>query len=265
MRRDARDRTGRVSTREGYDEPSVFTAASLLREARRQRGLQDVAMPAVCLLDPDGDLTRYLHASGRAVPDRNWACYHTKLSRFHLADREIGIVPFTVGAPFAVLVAEELAASGCRLVINLTSAGRIAAPPGLAAFVVIERALRDEGTSIHYRPAARWSHLRSTIRDRLAGLVVPGAPPVLFGSTWTTDAPFRETARAVEAHRAEGILGVEMEAAALYAYADATDARVLCLAHLTNELGSEGDFEKGASGGAVDALAILGALLGRLT
>jgi hypothetical protein len=135
----------------------------------------------------------------------------------------------------------------------------------LAAFVVIEQALRDEGTSLHYLPASRWSYLSADIRDRLADLVVPGAPPILHGSTWTTDAPFRETARDVARHRAAGILGVEMEAAALYAYAEATGNAVLCLAHLTNELGSEGDFEKGASDGAEDALQVIEAVLHRLT
>jgi uridine phosphorylase len=247
-----------------HHEPSVFSASNLLREARRQRGLADVEVPAVCILDPDGDLQRYLHATGSAKADENWACYHTTLSRFTVAGREIGIVPFTVGAPFAVLVAEELAASGCGLVINLTSAGRIAAPTGLAAFVVIERALRDEGTSLHYLPASPWSDLRADTRERLAKLVVPGAPPILYGSTWTTDAPFRETAADVARHRDAGILGVEMEAAALYAYAEATGNAVLCLAHLTNELGGQGDFEKGASDGAEDALRVIEAVLRRL-
>jgi uridine phosphorylase len=248
-----------------HDEPSVFTASNLLREARRQRELIEIVAPAVCILDPDGDLSRYLVAAGIARADASWACYHTTLSRFALAGGEVGIVPFTVGAPFAVLVAEELAASGCQLVINLTSAGRIAAPTGPAAFVLIERALRDEGTSLHYLPAARWSHLRADIRERLVDLVVADAPPLLRGSTWTTDAPFRETARDVAQHRAAGILGVEMEAAALYAYAEATGNTVLCLAHLTNELGGAGDFEKGASDGAEDALRILDAVLRRLT
>jgi uridine phosphorylase len=248
-----------------HGEPSVFTASNLLREARRQRGLSERRVPPVCILDPDGDLARYVHETAGGQIDASWACYHTTLSRFALADQEIGIVPFTVGAPFAVLVAEELMATGCRLLINLTSAGRIAAPAGLAAFVVIERALRDEGTSFHYLPASRWSELRMDIRDALADLRVPGAPPLLHGSTWTTDAPFRETASDVSRHRAAGVLGVEMEAAALYAFAEAGGHSVLCLAHLTNELGGEGDFEKGASDGAEDALRVVEAVVRRLT
>ncbi|HWE20798.1 MAG TPA: hypothetical protein VG758_27105 [Hyphomicrobiaceae bacterium] len=45
---------------------------------------------------------------------------------------ELGFIGFAVGAPFAVLVAEQLFASGCQLLISMTSAGRLAevrAPP----------------------------------------------------------------------------------------------------------------------------------------
>jgi hypothetical protein len=50
--------------------------------------------------------------------------------------REYGIVGCAVGAAFAVLIAEELFASGCRLLISVTSAGQIApllAPPYFVA------------------------------------------------------------------------------------------------------------------------------------
>ena len=54
-----------------------------------------------------------------------------------------------------------------------------------------------------------------------------------------------------------------MEAAALYTFARATGARVLCLAHVTNTMGlTEEDFEKGAAAGATDALEVLEAILG---
>jgi uridine phosphorylase len=130
--------------------------------------------------------------------------------------------------------------------------------------MVIERALRDEGTSYHYLPPARWSNLRPDLRERLATLQIPDGPPVVHGSTWTTDAPFRETAPDITRHRSAGVLAVEMEAAALYAFAQATGNAVICLAHLTNELGSEGDFEKGAADGAEGALRVLDAILCRV-
>ncbi len=81
---------------------------------------------------------------------------------------------------------------------------------------------------------------------------------ILVGPSWTTDAPFRETAEAIEAARAKGVLAVEMEAAALYTFARARGKAVLCLAHVTNTMGqAERDFEKGESDGTTDALKVL--------
>ena len=81
------------------------------------------------------------------------------------------------------------------------------------------------------------------------------------GATWTTDAPFRETAEAVAAMRTKGLLAVEMEAAALYAFASARNKPVICFAYVTNQMARvEGDFEKGEADGAVDALRIVAAV-----
>jgi nucleoside phosphorylase len=81
------------------------------------------------------------------------------------------------------------------------------------------------------------------------------------GSTWTTDAPFRETAQTIAARQREGILAVEMEAAALYAFACALSRPVICLAHVTNRLGCiDGDFEKGESNGARSSIGLVKAV-----
>ena len=80
--------------------------------------------------------------------------------------------------------------------------------------------------------------------------------PVQQGATWTTDAPFRETTFAVAQAQAAGIIAVEMEAAALYAFAQARQQPVVCFAHVTNQMGTvANDFEKGHADGAHDALA----------
>ncbi|HZM80637.1 MAG TPA: nucleoside phosphorylase [Candidatus Limnocylindrales bacterium] len=248
-----------------YTAPSLFSPANLLREARRQRNLPDVAVPRVGLLDPDGDIVRYLAASGRGRPHPGWACYHTQMWTVELDDIEIGVVGLAVGAPFAVLVAEQLAASGTELVISITSAGQICPVEKLPCFVLIDRALRDEGTSSHYQPPARWSQLDSEIRSRLDGAFDHLVEPVLSGASWTTDAPYRETATAIAAAEADGIVCVEMEAAALYAYATARQRRIVCLAHITNTMATQGDdFEKGADNGAHDALAVAHAIAAAL-
>jgi len=130
--------------------PSVFAPATLLREARRQKGLGTSEVPHVCILDPDGDLVRQLRRTGAAKPFPNWPCYHTELDTFDVRGQPVGIVGRVVGASFAVLVAEELFASGCQLLVSLTSAGQIVPAGEPPYFVVIDLSLRDEGTSYHY-------------------------------------------------------------------------------------------------------------------
>jgi hypothetical protein len=125
-----------------YLAPSVFEPENLLREARRQRGLVELPVPAVCLLDPDGDIVRYLKRSGRGHQHEGWACYHTEMWIIDVDGLEIGVVGMAVGAPFAVLVAEQLAVSGARLTISVTSAGRVATLREPPYFVLIDRAAR---------------------------------------------------------------------------------------------------------------------------
>ena len=184
--------------------PSVFRPAALLREARRQKGLAAVDVPSICILDPDGDIVRRLRHAGQAKPFDAWPCYHTALDTFTLAGQTVGIVGCAVGAPFAVLVAEELFASGCRLLISLTSAGQItpAGPPPY--FVIIERALRDEGTSYHYAAPSEYAEAEPALVAMAAKALGTTGLNVVTGSSWTTDAPFRETAEAIEAARAKG-------------------------------------------------------------
>lgn len=240
-----------------HAEPSVFRPESLLREARRQKGLPAARVPTVCLLDPDGDIARTLRAERRAQRDPTWACYHTDLYRFRLGRRAAGVIACAVGGSFAVLLAEELFASGCELLISVTSAGQIVAKGRPPYFILIEKALRDEGTSYHYLPPSRYSELSPRLRGRLSTALARSSPPVIEGAVWTTDAPFRETETAIAAARREGLLAVEMEAASLYAFARARRKPVVCFAHVTNRLGVEGDFEKGAANGAHDALALV--------
>jgi uridine phosphorylase len=245
--------------------PSVFVPSALLREARRQKSIADVQVPSICLLDPDGDLVRALRRSGDAKRFTGWPCYHSDLDTFTIAGREVGIIGRVVGAPFAVLVAEELFASGCSLLLSLTSAGQIVPSGPPPYFVIIDQALRDEGTSYHYMPASEFAAADPQLVQAASNATSAAGPRVIVGSTWTTDAPFRETAEAIEAARSKGILGVEMEAAALYAFARSADVRILCLAHVSNTMGQDGaDFEKGEADGTSDALAVLSCIIGAL-
>jgi uridine phosphorylase len=162
-----------------------------------------------------------------------------------------------VGAPFAVLVAEELFASGCEALVSISSAGLVASTARPPLFVLVERALRDEGTSYHYLPPARYAEADPALTDAVARALAGTATPLLRGASWTTDAPVRESASVIAGLRAEGILSVEMEAAALLAMGRALGRPVACLAHVTNAMATRpDDFEKGGHDGQKEALEV---------
>src|SRR3990172_303498 len=230
----------------------------MLREARRQKNIPDGSVPKACILDPDGDIVQNLIASGQAQLNPYWACYHTHMYNFTHKGIEFGIVGNAVGASFAVLVAEEMFTCGCELLISMTSAGQIVPKGTPPYFVLIDKALRDEGTSYHYLPPAPFSQIHSKLMECLKGVFEESQPPVFPGAPWTTDAPFRETAEAIAYCCLEGILGVEMEASALYAFAEAKRHPVICFAHITNQMGRvENDFEKGEAQGSQDAIEVI--------
>ena len=251
-----------------YAQDSVFRPENLLREARRQRHLTEVAVPGVCLLDPDGDVVRYLAGPGNGRRHPGWACYHTdmRVTAVPSSDRtqppmEIGVVGNAVGASFAVLVAEQLHASGAGVVISITSAGQLTSLARPPYFVLIRAALRDEGTSTHYLPPSRWAPAPGHLLTAVTAAVPALPETVIPGRSWTTDAPYRETPAAICRARDAGADCVEMESAALYAYAAARGRDVLCLAHVTNTMAVSGDdFEKGQANGALAAIAMTAAI-----
>jgi hypothetical protein len=244
--------------RDDYAAPSVFLPQSLLREARRQKALPESVVPPVCVLDPDGDLVAYARRQFGATQSPHWACYHTQMWEWGSADNRFGIIGFVVGGPFAVLVAEQLFACGCELLISVSSAGQIADIGSPPYYVLIDRALRDEGTSHHYLPPSDYASADPALiaLAREAAATVPAK--VHVGAAWTTDAPYRETEQMIAKRKAQGLLAVEMESAALYAFATARACPVICFAHVSNQLGCvEGDFEKGEGNGAGGSAAVV--------
>jgi hypothetical protein len=247
--------------RRDHRAPSVFRPESLLREARRQKGLAAGSVPPVCLLDPDGDIVAHVRRRHGAERCPQWACYHSAMWRWRAGELDCGIIGHVVGGPFAVLVAEQLFASGCELLINVTSAGQITDVGPPPYYILIERALRDEGTSYHYLPPSSYAAADAGLIALAAEALGRTGHQVHVGDSWTTDAPFRETEEAIASRRRAGILAVEMEAASLYAFAAARARPVVCLAHVSNQLGCvDGDFEKGDGNGAGGSLELVTAL-----
>lgn len=239
-----------------YSEESIFLPENLLREARRQKKLSACNVPKICVLDPDGDIVRYLtkHSARR---DACWACYHSELYNAEYKDFAFGIIGCAVGASYAVLLAEQLFVSGCELLISVTSAGKIN-DAIKSDYLLIKETLRDEGTSYHYLPKEEESKLNPDLLHQLQPLLFDELLSVQAGKSWTTDAPYRETIWAISKAKSLGADTVEMEASALYAFSKVKSKPVVCFAHLTNSMTQpNGDFEKGEENGSLSSLELI--------
>jgi uridine phosphorylase len=132
----------------------------------------------------------------------------------------VGLARLPIGAPAAAIAVEELAARGAELFIGVGTAGAIDERLAVGDLVVCSAALRDEGTSHHYAPPEPFAVPDPGLTARLRAQL-PGAG---HGPSWTTDAPYRETAEEVAKYRAEGVVTVEMEASCLFTVASAVGA-----------------------------------------
>jgi uridine phosphorylase len=141
-----------------------------------------------------------------------------------------------VGAPAAVHHLERAVAAGVREIVVCGGAGALVPGLALGHAVIATGAIRDEGTSFHYASPAPRIEVDREVVGALTALLAERSVPYVAGLTWTTDAPFRETAASVAARRDQGCLTVEMEAAALLAAARFRGARLGLLLYAGDDL-----------------------------
>ena len=239
-------------------EPSAFTALKLMEGVRRARQIPTGKVPAVCILDFDGDLTDWLVREAIANAYAPWACFHTAMFSLELEGMRCGLIARTIGAPYAVLIAEQLHAAGARLIVGLTSAGRVSSDLPLPCLLVATDAIRDEGTSYHYLPPSREVPCPTAIVPLLVQNLLTTGWAVRSGKVWTTDAPYRETEMQLRAWADEGVSAVEMQTAGLFAFGAASGAAVASVAVVSNAVDHPGrQFDTGPQ---EDGLKILASL-----
>jgi uridine phosphorylase len=130
---------------------------------------------------------------------------------------KIGIMTgFGGGSPMTVELAEEFAAMGVQTMILMTWGGILQPDLDPGDIVVIDKAIRDEGTSYHYLPPDKYVNADAVLADELVGAIRARGGKCSRGTTWTTDAPFRETVEEIRQYQSEDVKTVEMESAGLF-------------------------------------------------
>ena len=123
-----------------------------------------------------------------------------------------------IGAPGVSMLLELLIELGVKRFINVGIAGGLQKTSHIGDVVVCTSAIRDEGVSYHYLEDPSVPALPSeSLTDALTQTLERNGIPYTHGSTWTTDAFFRETVGEIQHYQKKGVVTVEMEAAALFA------------------------------------------------
>jgi uridine phosphorylase len=133
---------------------------------------------------------------------------------------------FGVGAPAAVIALEELVAWGAKNFITIGTAGRLQKYLRTGDLIVCDQAIRDEGTSHHYIPHSKYARASPEITDKIKSALNSLRKKYFTGTSWTTDAIYRETVAEARQYQRERVLTVEMEASAMFSVAKFRDVNV---------------------------------------
>jgi len=126
---------------------------------------------------------------------------------------------FGIGAAIAVVHLEELIALGVKRFVSIGTAGTLQKNIPVGSLVVCEKAIRDEGTSHHYVKPSKYSYASKEMTKKIQKSLNYLKQKYVVGTSWTIDAPYRETVAEARQYQKEGVATVEMEASALFAVA----------------------------------------------
>jgi uridine phosphorylase len=204
---------------EGKHAGRPYVTARRLLDYHDTRGTPALAVPRAVVLTWQGRLERRVRDRRGHEELHGPAIGAGALLRL---TPDLGLARLPIGAPAAAIAVEELAARGTQLFIAVGTAGAIDERLAAGDLVVCSAALRDEGTSYHYAPPEPFAVPDPGLTARLRAAL----PDAVYGPSWTTDAPYRETGEEVAKYRADGIVTVEMEASCLFAVAAAVGVPV---------------------------------------
>ena len=147
--------------------------------------------------------------------DGVWPVYAGEYNGLRLA-----LVKARLGAPACVGSFEDVIALGAKRILLLGNCGVLDRRIADCGILIPTKALRDEGTSHHYAPPSDWIRVNRRHRALFKAMLRELGYAYVEGTTWTTDAFYRETPEKVQRRRDMGALCVEMECAAMQALCD---------------------------------------------
>lgn len=124
-----------------------------------------------------------------------------------------------LGGPASGGLLENLGFLGISNFFVCGDAGQLDTDFDPSEFVLVKKAIRDEGTSYHYLPPATYVETSKRINSFIYSYLKRNGYKFQPATTWTTDAFYRETPMSIDRRIEQGAVCVEMECASLAAIA----------------------------------------------
>jgi uridine phosphorylase len=212
---------------------AIINPIDQLRYDEKQ-GLPSVPYPRNVIACFSGEVIQEIKKRFKVrLVDRNWWGWIYEVRN---GSSKVGLTKFGIGDSNAGISLELLIAKGVRNIIAVGTAGALQKGTKIGEVVLVSKAIRDEGVSNHYEPRRKFSYPSPTLTDVLERELKKAGTTYRKGTAWTIDAPFRETVNKAKRLQHEGVLAVEMEAAALFSIAKFRGADVASLIWISDNI-----------------------------
>ena len=216
------------------DSEPVLTPGQMLAYRRASGHLPDFPTPHTVIFSPQKSLARY---ALRRYASKQVSGF---LGELHLLKSLKGKVAistnFGIGAPVIGALTDEFVALGVRQFILIGMAGGLQPDLMPGSLVVASGAMRGEGVSGHYLPANTQVASTPGFVQGVSWALDQQKHVHRIGLTWTTDAPYRELRGDVLRYQQQGVLAVEMEAAAMLAVAQSYQFSAVGMFSISDQL-----------------------------
>lgn len=201
-----------------YAKDSMFTPNEFMAYQKKTGSYPKFDPPVGVIFCYSKSLMKYVLENHKAVKVGGFN--YGEMYLLGETNRKVAIIGnFGIGSPVVVALLEELIAFGVKKFISIGTAGTLQKNITIGNLMVCERAIRDEGTSHHYLKNSKYSYASKGMTDKIKKSLEKFKQKYFIGTSWTIDAPYRETVAEARQYQKEGVATVEMEASALFAVA----------------------------------------------
>lgn len=216
-----------------HSEKALFSPENFITYAKKLNKYPKIKPPEGLILCYQKSLLEYILANHKTTPANVFG-------EIHLLDEYQGRIAvasvYGIGGPCAVMTLEEKIVFGIDKFISIGSAGSLQKNLSIGDIVVCDRAIRDEGVSYHYLEDSKYASASEEMTRRIKSSLDKLDIEYTTGTSWTTDAVYRETIAEVLQYQKEGVATVEMEAAALFAVAQYRNVQVGSILTISDSL-----------------------------